>query len=53
MRKLRTKLMVSAGTVATVSGIAIAMSPQAAHATTIVLHPILTPLIDLVLGIPL
>ena len=53
MRKLRTKFILGAGAAATTSGVIIAMTPQAAHATTITLHPILAPLINFLLNIAL
>jgi hypothetical protein len=53
VRKLRTKVIVSASTIATASGVLIATTPQAAHGLTITLHPILAPLINFLLAIPL
>ena len=53
MRKLRNKILLSSGAVATLAGIGVAVTPQAAHASTIVLDPIIAPLINLLLAIPL
>ncbi len=53
MRRMRNRLLLGSGAAATIAGIAVAVTPQAAHATTIVLDPIIAPLINLLLAIPL
>jgi hypothetical protein len=53
MRKMRNKIMLGAGAAATLSAAAVLVTDGSAQATTIILDPILLPLLHLLLAIPL
>jgi hypothetical protein len=53
MRKLRNKLMLSAGAVTVLSGAGVAVASHSAGASTIILEPIVAPLLHILAFITL
>jgi hypothetical protein len=53
MRRLRNRLLVSGGAVTAVTGLSLAIAAHPAAAQGIVINPIIKPLIDFILTLPL
>jgi hypothetical protein len=53
MRKLRTRLLMGSGAATVVTGISLAVAAHPAAAQGIVINPIIKPLLDFILTLPI